>query len=142
MAPQKASFIQNGQWEGVQIRGEGSGIQKKKCNRQNCHSKINLCSRFHRNRDSVQNQGEMFGENGGGMKWTLKNMQMSQIPSQNQSTHHILSESDYGKVFKSGGETGAKFRVGIQKKTCKTHKCHSKINLCSKFHPNRTMGKC
>ena len=46
-------------------------------------------------RDSVQNQGEMFGENGGGMKWTLKNMQMSQIPSQNQSTHHILSESDY-----------------------------------------------
>ena len=53
----------------------------------------------------------------------------------------------WGMVFgKRGGWGGGEFGgggcAGISKKKCKHHKCHIKMNLCRKFHPNRTMEKC
>ena len=30
----------------------------------------------------------------------------------------------------------------FREKKCKPHKCHPKMNLCSKFHPSWTKGKC
>ena len=41
---------------------------------------------------------------------------------------------------KGEGEVGIQdgdFEIKMQR-----HKFQSKMNLCSKFHPNRTMGKC
>ena len=38
---------------------------------------------------------------------------------------------------------GEEFGGGrISRKKCKRHKCHPKLNLRRKFHPNRTMGEC
>ena len=49
-------------------------------------------------------------------------------------------------MFKNKGKVlgvGREFREerGEFEKKYKRHKCHSKMNLCKKFHPNRTMGK-
>ena len=46
-----------------------------------------------------------------------------------------------GGEFK-GGTISKKKTILKEEKKCKRNKCHLKINLCSKFHPNRTMGKC
>ena len=51
----------------------------------------------------------------------------------------LSSKSDNRKALKNSGN-GLK-KKGIKKK-CKCHKCHPKMNLCRKFHPNRTKGKC
>ena len=48
-------------------------------------------------------------------------------------------------MFKNRGddfwEKGEGKGGGISNK-CKFHKCHRRMNLGRKFHPNRTMGKC
>ena len=45
-----------------------------------------------------------------------------------------------GKCSKIGGMVLGK-RGGISKKKCKRHKCHPKMNLYRKSHPNRTTFK-
>ena len=40
-----------------------------------------------------------------------------------------------GNLEDGGGEENFEIK-------CKLHKCHPKMNLHRKFHPNRTMGKC
>ena len=40
------------------------------------------------------------------------------------------------------GEKEGRMRGEFRNKKCKRHKCHPEMNLCSKFHLNRTMGNC
>ena len=44
--------------------------------------------------------------------------------------------------WESEGEFGEEEGGSFDKKKYKRHKCHSKMNICRKFHPNRTEGKC
>ena len=44
-----------------------------------------------------------------------------------------------GMIFGEDGNLGDGGKIS---KKCKPHKCHTKMNLCRKSHPNRTIGKC
>ena len=46
--------------------------------------------------------------------------------------------------FFEGGTANSEGGQGIilKKKNIKPTKCHPEISLCTKFHPNWTMGKC
>ena len=46
-----------------------------------------------------------------------------------------------GKFQGVGGEFGGGRGGNFEEKKRKTLKCHPKINLCTKLHPNRIMGK-
>ena len=53
--------------------------------------------------------------------------------------YQVSSKSDNGRVFKIR-EKGSKKEEGkFQERKCKPHKCHSKMNLYRKFHPNQTI---
>ena len=63
---------------------------------------------------------------------------------QNASTNDFIENSDNQNVFKTRKIWGwGKFfrRDNSEEKKCRRQKYHSKINLSSKFNPNRTMGK-
>ena len=62
---------------------------------------MNLWRKFHPNR-TIGNYSKIDGKvwEGG----TLKKIQMSQMPSQNESIKEVLSKSDNGKVFKIRGK--------------------------------------
>ena len=68
------------------------------------------------------------------------------MPSQNESILYRKSHPNR-TTFKNMGEMvfGKRERIwgsGNLKKKCKLHKCHPKMIICRKFHPNQTMGKC
>ena len=72
-------------------------------------------------------------------------MKMSQMSSQNKSKYQILNESDNGNVITPGrrleGRSGIQGK-GSSGKNSKPSKCHSKINVHTKFDREQTMEKC
>ena len=126
------------------------GISEKKCEHHKFTSKSNKWKVFE-TKNSCDGFWKMGGiRRRGGFR---KNMQMSQIPSQNESMQEVSPKSDESKIFKNREDgvweregRGNSGERGISKTNAAAcfvcFRCHLKMNLCRKSHPNRTTGKC
>ena len=116
-----------------------------------CHPKTNLQNKFHPNRTMGMCSNPGWKVPGEGWREFRRNtFQTLQMAAQNESTY-VASfiqtrqwESVQNQEARFGGEWGWKFRGerNIEKKKCEHRKWQTKLNLCRKFHPNRTMGSC
>ena len=119
-------------------------------------SQNDLCRKFHPNRDNGKvfknrvddfwEKGENSGEGRGNFEKKCKfhkchpRMNLGKKFHPNQ-TMGKCSKTE-GMVFGEEGileEGGGEENFEIKSKL---HKCHPKMNLCRKSHPNRTMGNC